>query len=34
MSPIQYRMQIRLLEARNLLITTPGSAASAAFAVG
>jgi AraC-like DNA-binding protein len=34
MSPMQYQKQIRLLEARNLLIATPGSAASVAFAVG
>jgi len=34
MSPIQYQKQIRLLEARNLLIATPGSAARVAFAVG
>jgi AraC-like DNA-binding protein len=34
MSPIQYQKQIRLLEARNLLITKPDSAARVAFAVG
>lgn len=34
MSPIQYQKQIRLLEARNLLIAKPGSAARVAFAVG
>jgi AraC-like DNA-binding protein len=34
MSPIQYQKQIRLLEARSLLIAKPGSAASVAFAVG
>lgn len=34
MSPIQYQKQIRLLEARNLLITKPCSAAQVAFAVG
>jgi len=34
MSPIQYQKQIRLLEARNLLIGKPGSAARVAFAVG
>jgi AraC-like DNA-binding protein len=34
MSPIQYQKQIRLLEARNLLIAQPCSAASVAFAVG
>ena len=34
MSPIQYQKQIRLLEARNLLVAKPGSAARVAFAVG
>ena len=34
MSPIQYQKQIRLLEARNLLIGQPGSAARVAFTVG
>jgi AraC-like DNA-binding protein len=34
MSPIQYQKQVRLLEARNLLIARPGSAARVAFAVG
>ena len=34
MSPIQYQKQIRLLEARNLLIAAPDSAARVAFAVG
>jgi AraC-like DNA-binding protein len=34
MSPIQYQKQIRLLEARNLLIAKPGSTARVAFAVG
>jgi AraC-like DNA-binding protein len=34
MSPIQYQKQIRLLEARNLLIAKPGSASRVAFAVG
>lgn len=34
MSPIQYQKQIRLLEARNLLIAEPGSASRVAFAVG
>jgi len=34
MSPIQYQKQIRLLEARNLLMAKPGSAARVAFAVG
>ncbi|MER8385055.1 AraC family transcriptional regulator [Mesorhizobium sp. M1329] len=34
MSPIQYQKQIRLLEARHLLIAQPGSVARVAFAVG
>jgi transcriptional regulator GlxA family with amidase domain len=34
MSPIQYQKQIRLLEARQLLIVQPGNAARVAFAVG
>lgn len=34
MSPIQYQKQIRLLEARQLLIAQPGNAARVAFAVG
>nr|WP_246688892.1 AraC family transcriptional regulator [Mesorhizobium sp. WSM4310] len=34
MSPIQYQKQVRLLEARHLLIAEPGSAARVAFAVG
>ncbi|MER8975248.1 MULTISPECIES: AraC family transcriptional regulator [unclassified Mesorhizobium] len=34
MSPIQYQKQIRLLEARHLLITQPGNVARVAFAVG
>lgn len=34
MSPIQYQKQVRLLEARNLLIAKPDSAARVAFAVG
>nr|WP_244571129.1 AraC family transcriptional regulator [Mesorhizobium carmichaelinearum] len=34
MSPIQYQKQVRLLEARHLLIVEPGSAARVAFAVG
>jgi AraC-like DNA-binding protein len=34
MSPIQYQKQIRLLEARQLLIARPGNAARVAFAVG
>ncbi|TGP23761.1 MULTISPECIES: AraC family transcriptional regulator [unclassified Mesorhizobium] len=34
MSPIQYQKQVRLLEARHLLIAQPGNAARVAFAVG
>ena len=34
MSPIQYQKQVRLLEARHLLIAEPGSAARVAFSVG
>ncbi|WP_376702331.1 AraC family transcriptional regulator [Mesorhizobium sp. ISC25] len=34
MSPIQYQKQIRLLEARHLLIAQPGNVARVAFAVG
>ncbi|AZO37009.1 helix-turn-helix domain-containing protein [Mesorhizobium sp. M2A.F.Ca.ET.037.01.1.1] len=34
MSPIQYQKQLRLLEARHLLIAQPGSAAQVAFTVG
>ena len=34
MSPIQYQKQIRLLEARHLLLAQPGNVASVAFAVG
>lgn len=34
MSPIQYQKQVRLLEARHLLIAEPGSATRVAFAVG
>ncbi|TPM97826.1 AraC family transcriptional regulator [Mesorhizobium sp. B2-1-3A] len=34
MSPIQYQKQVRLLEARHLLIAGPGSATRVAFAVG
>lgn len=34
MSPIQYQKQIRLLEARQLLIAQPGNAARVAFALG
>jgi transcriptional regulator GlxA family with amidase domain len=34
MSPIQYQKQIRLLEARHLLIAQPGNVAQVAFAVG
>ena len=34
MSPIQYQKQLRLLEARHLLIAEPGSAARVAFTVG
>lgn len=34
MSPIQYQKQIRLLEARHLLLAQPGTVASVAFAVG
>ncbi|MDX8528772.1 AraC family transcriptional regulator [Mesorhizobium sp. MSK_1335] len=34
MSPIQYQKQVRLLEARHLLIAQPGNAAQVAFAVG
>lgn len=34
MSPIQYQKQLRLLEARHLLIAQPGSAAHVAFTVG
>jgi AraC-like DNA-binding protein len=34
MSPIQYQKQIRLLEARHLLIAEPGNAARVAFTVG
>ena len=33
-SPIQYQKQIRLLEARHLLLAQPGNVASVAFAVG
>ncbi|AZO32716.1 MULTISPECIES: AraC family transcriptional regulator [unclassified Mesorhizobium] len=34
MSPIQYQKQVRLLEARHLLIAQPGNAARVAFTVG
>lgn len=34
MSPIQYQKQLRLLEARHLLIAQPGGAAHVAFTVG
>ncbi|WP_363662994.1 AraC family transcriptional regulator [Mesorhizobium sp.] len=34
MSPIQYQKQLRLLEARHLLIAQPGGAAQVAFTVG
>jgi AraC-like DNA-binding protein len=34
MSPIQYQKQIRLLQARQMLIAEPGNAARVAFAVG
>ncbi len=34
MSPIQYQKQIRLLEARHLLVAQPGNVAQVAFAVG
>ncbi|WP_296746577.1 AraC family transcriptional regulator [Mesorhizobium sp.] len=34
MSPIQYQKQVRLLEARHLLIAEPGNAARVAFTVG
>ena len=34
MSPIQYQKQLRLLEARHLLIARPGNAAHVAFTVG
>lgn len=34
MSPIQYQKQLRLLEARHLLIAQPGNAAQVAFSVG
>jgi len=34
MSPIQYQKQLRLLEARHLLIAQPGNAAHVAFSVG
>ncbi|WP_027056772.1 AraC family transcriptional regulator [Mesorhizobium erdmanii] len=34
MSPIQYQKQVRLLEARHLLIAEPGNATRVAFAVG
>ncbi|WP_027165167.1 AraC family transcriptional regulator [Mesorhizobium sp. WSM3224] len=34
MSPIQYQKQLRLLEARHLLIAQPGNAAHVAFTVG
>jgi transcriptional regulator GlxA family with amidase domain len=34
MSPIQYQKQVRLLEARHLLIAEPGNATHVAFAVG
>lgn len=34
MSPIQYQKQIRLLEARQMLLAQPGNAARVAFAVG
>jgi len=34
MSPIQYQKQVRLLEARHLLIAEPGSATRVAFTVG
>lgn len=34
MSPIQYQKQIRLMEARQLLLARPGDAAGAGFAVG
>jgi transcriptional regulator GlxA family with amidase domain len=34
MSPIQYQKQLRLLEARHLLIAQPGNAAQVAFTVG
>lgn len=34
MSPIQYQKQVRLLEARHLLIAQPGNAARVAFEVG
>ncbi|TPM51947.1 AraC family transcriptional regulator [Mesorhizobium sp. B2-2-4] len=34
MSPIQYQKQVRLLEARHLLLAQPGNAARVAFTVG
>lgn len=34
MSPIQYQKQVRLLEARHLLLAQPGNAAQVAFTVG